>query len=386
MGSPRPARCIVTVAGTNGKGSTVACLVAMGGALGLRGGCYTSPHLFHYNERITIEGTPVPDDAIVSAFEVVEANRAGADLTYFEFGTLAAFQVLALARLDFAVLEVGLGGRLDAVNIVDSDCAVVTKIDLDHQQYLGDDRDSIGREKAAIARPGKALVCGDRDPPEGMIRVASAIGSTTYVLGRDFDVDGRSGRFRFPDLGAECRFADPVLGGVHQQDNRAAAMAAMLLCWPDSRRHIAACAAAGSRVAVPGRLQQVGDRPNVFVDVGHNPLAARAVADWLRTEVTRGREPVCCVLAMYGDKDAEGVVEALAGEVDQWFCAGIDGTRAQSGRQLAERAGRALDEPPASFLSVESALSAAMAAAGEGGTVIVFGSFVTAAAAIRCLS
>ena len=187
MGSPRPARKIVTVAGTNGKGSTVAYLCAMLRGLERSYGSYTTPHLLQYNERIQINGICASDEQLVAAFEQVEAARGEISLSYFEFGTLAAFCIMASETLDYAVLEVGLGGRLDAVNILDADCTVITPIGLDHQEYLGTDRESIGYEKAGIIRAGIPLVCGEADPPDSILAAATRLQAPLFRLGREFE-------------------------------------------------------------------------------------------------------------------------------------------------------------------------------------------------------
>jgi dihydrofolate synthase/folylpolyglutamate synthase len=317
------------------------------------------------------------------AFEVVEAARRDVSLTYFEFTTLAAFHLLGEAGLDAAVLEVGLGGRLDAVNLVDADCAVLTVIGLDHQDYLGCDRESIGFEKAGIMRAGRPVVCGDRSVPTSVTRHARTVGAGLVRIGREFDVR-EAGEELELRLGERCRaLPRPPLQGGHQFDNLAAALAALdtvfggLLEQDEVvRRGIAA-------TRLPGRLQRCGLDRRILLDVGHNPLAARVVREFLQA-VAPGRRH--CVLGMLADKDAEGVARELDPVVDAWWCAGLHGSRGQAGQQLAERIGRnGLRGAVASVPEVADGLTGARAAAGPDDTILVFGSFETVAAAMRHL-
>ncbi len=236
MGSPRPANRVFTVAGTNGKGSTVAYLAAMSGGLGQRYGTFTSPHIFRFNERISIMGEAVSDDCLIRAFEQVEAVRDDISLTYFEFTTLAGLLILNQAQLDCAVLEVGLGGRLDTVNLVDTDCALITPIGLDHQEYLGPDLDSIAAEKAGIIRSGMPVVCAERHPPGPILKTAENLQSPVYRRGKDFDLarqpDTVTGLLRFSLGDQSMVVSPPTMGGRHQLDNLATALAALALLNP----------------------------------------------------------------------------------------------------------------------------------------------------------
>jgi dihydrofolate synthase / folylpolyglutamate synthase len=389
MGSPRPAPLVITVGGTNGKGSTVALLEGMLQAAGYHTGCYTSPHLVHYNERIRIDGINATDADLVASFERIEAARGTVAQTYFEFGTLAAIDLMARAGIDVAILEVGLGGRLDAVNIIDADAVVITTIDLDHQAWLGNDRDSIGREKAGIARAGQPAVVGELAPPEGLLAALRDTGALIELAGSsywwDVPVAGSAHatwRWLHSD-GVVLDLPRPGLAAPVQFANASAAIAALHAL--RSRLHVpvAAVAEALARVRVDGRLQRVGERPLTLVDVGHNPQAARALAEWLDAQPGGGQ--VLAVYGALGDKDVAGVVTALGHRVDRWFLAGLDGDTPRGLR--AEALGEVFDGalPEAmrqAYPDVASAWQAAREAAGEGDTVLLFGSFFVASAAL----
>ena len=388
MAAPRPARRIFMVAGTNGKGSTVAFLDGMLRSLDYSCGSYTSPHLLRYNERVRINGADVSDRQLAEAFERVEAARRDISLSYFEFGTLAAFSVLHQADLDFAVLEVGLGGRLDVVNILDADCAIITNIGLDHQEYLGDNRESIGREKAGIIRRKTPLVCGEADPPESVMSTASRLQAPVSRLNHEFEVRLSEEEIRFTKGAVDFLISRPRMTGQHQLNNLAVALAALLELVPDASTHIGRLAAGIDSVSLPGRLQQVCDQPRVYIDVGHNPLAARAVLDVLDQYPGRSPEAQChCVLGMLAGKDAVAVAKTLNSLVTAWYCAGLEGERAQSGEELANwiRAGT-VNATVVSCETVDMALDAALEAVGRGcptsDCVLVFGSFLTAGQAI----
>lgn len=374
LGRPRPARRLVTIAGTNGKGSTTAYIASMLQALGYRCGTYTSPHFHRYNERVAIRNVPVSDQQLVDAFAEVDRARDSVSLTYFEFGTLAAFLLLARAQLDFAVLEVGLGGRLDAVNILDTDCAVVTTIGLDHQEYLGPDRESIGREKAGIIRGGKPVICGETDPPESLLRATTDAGALLYRIGLDYGV--RPGNSVWWMGTREFTLPAPPMPGPHQVNNMATALAAVSTLLPDALDTPDLLRQGLSAVCVPGRLQHWDAGASVWVDVGHNPHAAVAVAETFRSLNLRVR---CCVLGMLRDKDAAAVAAALEGLVQEWHCAGLGGERGRSGADLAAEISRVVDgDRVRAFEDVAAALSAALAAAGPDDSILVFGSFLTA--------
>lgn len=384
LGAPRPGRQVITVAGTNGKGSTVAWTCAALDALGLRQGAYTSPHLLRFNERLRIGGEDIDDDSLVAAFEAVEAARGDASLTYFEFTTLACLSIMARRDLDVAVLEVGLGGRLDTVNLVDADLAVITPIGLDHQAFLGDDRETIGREKAGILRPGIPVVAGEARPPDSVLAHAAALGCRVMLPGRDFGLSAKArGRAVFRLGETRLDVPDPARRGAYQRANLAAALAAVLTLRPEAARSGAALSRRLESVRNPGRLQAIGSAPVWRVDVGHNPLGAEVIARALAEG-----DPGPCVLGMLEDKDAEGVARLLAPVVSGFLCAGLEeGARAQTGERLAGRVRQVVaDRPVDAFTSVGDAMAAARAAANGSGAILVFGSFHTASAALEWLS
>ena len=387
MGLGKPAPHVVTVAGTNGKGSTVAFVEAIARAQGLRVGAYTSPHLLRYNERVRIDGHDVGDEALIEGFEAVEAARSGTPLTYFEYGTLCALWLFARAGLDLVVLEVGLGGRLDAVNIVDADAAILTTVGLDHQDWLGGDLEAIGFEKAGIARPFKPLVLGDDDPPASVLRHAYAIGAPAWRIANDFFAEPvDAGRWRWREVGYEIVLPLPMQaqGAPVQLRNAACAIAALRAL--DLPLEDAALARGVADAAVPGRLQRF-ERGGVeiIVDVGHNPQAAVALADWLRAQPKRRTLAVYAALA---DKDAAGVVTALSDTVDGWLLAGtLDaGPRGSDAVALAQRLVGTAAAGGSRHADVTSALAAALAQAAPDGLVLAFGSFHAASEALRSLN
>ncbi|MDQ1094317.1 dihydrofolate synthase/folylpolyglutamate synthase [Xanthomonas sacchari] len=379
----RPAKHVITVGGTNGKGSTVAFVEAIARAAGWRVGSYTSPHLLRYNERVRIDGEEASDAELVSAFATVEAARGDTALTYFEYGTLAALWLFQQAKLELAVLEVGLGGRLDAVNLVDADVAVITTVDIDHTDWLGSDREAIGAEKAGIARPWKPLVLGEIDPPSSVLRRAYAIGANALRAGSDFfhePIDAE--RWRWRDVGTELQLPLPQLRAPVQRANAATAIAALRALRRSLPRHAYAEGIAAARLR--GRLQPcVRDGVEVLVDVGHNPQAARELAAALQAQPAAGRTHA--VFAALADKDAAGVVAALAAQVDAWHLAGLGGSRGQSGAQLRARLADTAAAEADLAESVAQALQSALAQARPGDRVLVFGSFHTAGEALHWL-
>jgi len=394
MGASPLAPTVITVGGTNGKGSAVAFLEAMLRAGGMRVGAYTSPHILRYNERVRVDGVDSDDVPLIDAFERIEAARKDITLTYFEFGTLAAFDIFARSELDIALLEVGLGGRLDAVNIVDSDCAVVVTVDLDHMEYLGPDREAIGREKAGIFRTGRPAIVGETDPPQSLLEYARAIGAHIEVLGRDFgwspEIDVLTWWHRDP---AQPRYVAPAesspgivlrgelaLEGAFQYRNAATAIAALHALGGRVRWDARALEKSESAKAMPpmlaGRLQHLAARPDLVVDVGHNPQAARELARWLDRHPAGG--VTRAVFGALADKDIEGVVAALGARIDRWYLAGLDGEspRGETTARLAARVRTAL---PGSACSehpdIPAALAAARAEASPEDRIIAFGSF-----------
>jgi len=382
-----PLACpVVTVAGTNGKGSTCALLDAMLRAAGYRVGLYTSPHLLRYNERVRVDGLEADDDALLEAFGAVEdARTAGAavPLTYFEFGTLAALWLFSRARLDALILEVGLGGRLDAVNAVEPDVAIVTSVDLDHQDYLGPTREAIGREKAGVFRAGRPAICGDAHPPTALVAHARAIGAPLYVAGEAFAgmADGAQWRYRGPG-GERFGLPVPALRGRHQVGNAAIALAALDLLRDRLPVSAGAIRAALVSVELPGRFQVLAGRPTTVLDVAHNPHAARVLAAALSD---MGFHPQThAVFGMLADKDIRGVIDAVRPRVDDWYVATLPSPRgAAAERVVAElRAAGVADSAIRVFDAVAPAYAAARVAAAETDRIVVFGSFLTVAAAL----
>lgn len=368
---------VITVGGTNGKGSTCAMLEAILRAAGYRVGRYSSPHLLRYNERVRIDGEEASDRALCDSFAAVEQARGEVPLTYFEFGTLGALWLFSRARLEVVVLEVGLGGRLDAVNLIDPDCAVLTAIGLDHGDYLGATREAVGREKAGILRAARPAVIGDADPPRSVLEAASEIGARVLRLGEDygFDVQGAQWRYWGPG-GRRVSLAHPALRGRMQLENAAAAICALEtlrerlpLSMQDVRQGLA-------RVALPGRFQVLPGRPSVILDVAHNPQAARTLAANLGAA---GYAPETIgVLGMLADKDIDGVVAALAPRVTRWQLASLPGPRGADAKQLEAALRRCgVDAPLRCHADPRAAFRAALDEAGDDDRIVVFGSFLT---------
>ena len=378
---------VITVGGTNGKGSCVALLDAMLRAGGWRVGTFTSPHLVDYRERIRIDGRKVSAASLVASFERI-ADALGPDsLTFFEFNALAALLVFETAAPDAIVLEVGLGGRLDAVNIVDPAVAVVVSIGLDHMEWLGPDEESIGREKAGIFRAGRPAICGMPEPPRSIFSRAREIGAHLFVRGSDFD--GRPagpGQWDYLVAGRveHAALPLPALPGPIQVVNAATALAALGRLSDQLPLTRAAICAGLRSVQLPGRFQRVDD-PRGFewvFDVAHNPAAAATLAANLRALPVPGRTFAVC--GMLGDKDVPGVVGALRDSIDEWFAASSEGPRAIDASELERRAlGAGVTLQPAG--SVPVAMQRAASLARPGDRIVVFGSFHTVGPALASL-
>ncbi|HVY05031.1 MAG TPA: bifunctional tetrahydrofolate synthase/dihydrofolate synthase [Burkholderiales bacterium] len=377
-----PAFPVITVGGTNGKGSVCAMLEAILSCAGYRVGSYSSPHLLRYNERVRIARREVDDAVLVDAFARVEEVRAPDSLTYFEFGTLAAMEIFIRQEVEVAVLEVGLGGRLDAVNVFDADCTVVTTIDFDHMEYLGPDRESIGREKAGIFRTGIPAVCGDDDPPESLVKRAAEIAAPLLLRSRDYGyVAARDDWQYWSAFGRRAGLPHPALRGSYQLANAATVLCALEQSRDKLPVDMGAIRRGLVEVDLPGRFQVLPGRPMIILDVGHNPHAARGLADSLRALPKGGR--VIAVFAMLKDKDIEGVAGALKDEVDEWMVAALPGTRGAD----ASRIGRALANvgargAVAHFDTPADAYRSAIKSAGQDDKILVFGSFFTVGAAM----
>jgi dihydrofolate synthase / folylpolyglutamate synthase len=378
---------VVTVTGTNGKGSTCAMLEAILRCAGYRTGLYTSPHLLRYNERVRIGGEPQDAAALLAAFHAVEDARGDVALTYFEYGTLAALHAFARAGLDAAILEVGLGGRLDAVNIVDADAAVVTTIDLDHMDYLGPTRADIAYEKAGIFRAGRPVICAEPDPPATLIDHARAIAAPLMQIGRDFGYVAGDRQWRYWGPGGDrYGLPNPALRGAYQLANAAAALAVVGLL--QDRLHVGAGAIRDGLCAVslPGRFQVLPGRPAIVLDVAHNPHAARVLAATLGA---MGYFPATiAVFGMLADKDVRGVIDAVKARIDAWFVASLPGPRGGAADAIRAELTRAGIAPSAirTFDDIDSAYAAARGEADEADRIVVFGSFLTVAAALAAAS
>ena len=378
---------VITVAGTNGKGSTCAMLESILMRAGYRVGLYIKPHFLHFNERARVEGVPASDAMLIAAFEAVEEKRGDISLTYFEFTTLAIMKLLADAKMEVVILEVGLGGRLDAVNVIDADVGIVTSIDIDHTEYLGTTREEIGFEKAGIYRAGKTAICGDPVPPQSLIKHAESIGADLWLMGRDFNYQGDKQQWAYGGRGQRRNsLAYPSLRGANQLLNASAALAAL-----EALRDVLPIGAQEVRtglatVELPGRFQVLPGQPLVILDVAHNPHAAATLAQNLDN---MGFHPY--TYAVFGsmlDKDIEGVINHLKGKIDHWCVTGLPLPRAATAQQLKDKLLEAGVEPefkPDAACTIETfdtpaaAFANAQSRATENDRIVVFGSFLTVA-------
>lgn len=378
---------VITVGGTNGKGSACRLLEAVLGHAGYRVGTYTSPHLLRYNERVCIGGQEAGDGALVAGFAAVERARAscGVPLTYFEFGTLAAVWCFVQAGVDVAVLEVGLGGRLDAVNAFDADVALLMSVALDHMDYLGHTREAIGFEKAHIFRAGRPAICADADPPSTVAAVAAQTGASLLLINRDFGYAAERQQWRYHGPGGTRHGLPlPALRGSFQLANASACIAALDAL--RARLPVTAADIRGGLVRVenPGRFQVLPGRPAVILDVAHNPHAAQALA--LNLVQMTGFRRTIAVFSMLNDKDLDGVARALRGHVDDWLVAPVTGPRATPAATL-ERGLRAAGITAGIRCcdSIAAACGQAYGMAGENDRILAFGSFLTVAAALLAI-
>ncbi|MCF6354072.1 MAG: bifunctional tetrahydrofolate synthase/dihydrofolate synthase [Candidatus Polarisedimenticolaceae bacterium] len=385
---PFPAT-VVTVAGTNGKGSCVAMLDAILRAAGHRVGSYTSPHLLHYSERIHINGETVSDDAICQAFERIDQARGDTSLTYFEFGTLAALDIFTRSKLDIVILEVGLGGRLDAVNIIDPDVALITSIALDHTDWLGDDLEQIALEKAGILRANKPAVFAETNPQHSLLQRAAALNVPLAVAGRDFGfnaVVGKTGEWSWHSAAQSIEgLPPPALAGSCQLQNAAAVLQVIMLL-PDIIDVAPEAIPQGlQHIELAGRFQVIPGPVELILDVAHNPAAAQVLADSLQKSPCQGR--TLALFAMLSDKDVAAVVQVLAPYIDIWFLAALTSERGLPVRELQRQVD--LSDLPAqthTAPSVERAYEMVLDYATEGDRVLVFGSFFTVADVLQRLS
>lgn len=376
MGAPRPAPVVVIVSGTNGKGSCVALLEQIALHAGYTTSAYTSPHLLTYNERVRINGKPAADEQWLDAFAAVDAARGSESLTYFEFGTLAAFHISARCRPDFAVLEVGMGGRLDATNIIDADAALLSSIGLDHQQWLGPTREHIAREKAGIFRPGCPAICGDIDPPSVIFDIASTLGSRLYCLNRDFRYTAEADRWHWANGSVEYNDLPlPRMRGEAQLRNAASVLMLLQQLAPRLPFGREAIEQGLRRTMLPGRQQVLAHDPQVLVDVAHNAEAIAELVLLLRKSSRRTH----AVFAMLNDKPAAQVVRQLKPYVDAWHLAAAGSERATPVTELARIVAAETASHPACHASVAEAFAAARATARPDERILVTGSFWTVA-------
>ncbi|MBA3536133.1 MAG: bifunctional tetrahydrofolate synthase/dihydrofolate synthase [Tatlockia sp.] len=366
---------IITIAGTNGKGSTVAALEAIYTSAGYQVASFTSPHLVDFNERIRINQKPVSSEDLCKAFRVIEEGRAEIDLTYFEMATLAAFWHFKQHKLDLILLEVGLGGRFDATNIVDADLAIITTIDLDHQKYLGDNIDAIGYEKAGILRPNKPFIFADKNPPLTIVNKALELNTSAYFNGRDYNYRLVDGSLELDFLGELIKLPKPKL---HTNSAIAAIISSLLMKdnLPVKLSHLEQ----GIKTAfIAGRLQVIQSRFTTLLDVSHNPQAARHLAQFIRSYYPKNA--VHAVFSALNDKDIPGLIDALKDYVDYWLPALLTCKRAATKEQLT-RAFSLYGLSPTCYNNPLLAYKAAEAAAKPGDLIVVYGSFNTLSAII----
>ena len=377
---------IITVGGTNGKGSTCAMLEAILIAAGYRVGLYIKPHFLRFNERARIDGVEASDAELIEQFEAVEAARTAeppVGLTYYEFTTLAILRLFSRRSLDVVILEVGLGGRLDTVNLIDADCSVVTGIAIDHVDYLGGTREAIGFEKAGIFRTGRPAICADPEPPASLIEHAERIGADLWLIGRDFNYSGDRQQWNFAARGQRrSSLAYPALRGANQLLNASAALAALSALRDRLPVAQQAVRAGLTTVELAGRFQVLPGRPTVIYDVAHNPQAAAALAHNLD-----GMGYFPYTLAIFGamrDKDIAGIVAAMIGRVDRWFMTGLPLARAATSEHLASVLASMQEKADVRTCSdPDHAWAAAREAAGPDDRIVAFGSFHTVAGVMK---
>lgn len=383
----RPAT-VISIAGTNGKGSTAAMLEALLRGGGMKTGCYTSPHVRCYNERIRIDGEPAPDEEIINALALVEAVRGDVPLTFFEFGTLAAMVAFDSAGVDAWVLEVGLGGRLDAVNAVEPDASVITNVSLDHCAWLGDDTESIAKEKAGIMRASKPVVYGSPVLPEAILEIATQLGALLQVSGRDFafEVDAETAEFwtwrgRRITLSGLRR---PNLPGQMQLQNAAAALAVIEALEMDHLLTTDIVTGAMLDIRLDGRFQIIDGSCRWILDVAHNPAASAVLADLLGEQEIKGK--IIAVVGMLADKDVAGVIAPLCRLVDRWISVTVAGSRAESATRLAAKIANACQMPCLIAQSTADALQLAEKSAAADDIVLITGSFYLVGPALDWLN
>lgn len=378
----RPDFPVIVVGGTNGKGSVCAMLESILYAAGYRVGCYTSPHLLHYNERVRIAKQAVSDTELCASFEKIEQARGDTPLTYFEFGTLSAMQCFIERKVEVAILEVGLGGRLDAVNVFDNDCAIVTNVDIDHTDYLGDTREQIAFEKAGIFRRNGVAIYADRDVPQATRNQAQLMGAELWCIGSEFGFTPHQGQWDYrSQAGARSSLPHPALRGAFQLHNASAALAALDVLKTCLPVDMAAVRRGLSEVQLAGRFQFVPGKPQLILDVAHNPHAARSLA---RNLASLPPAKTYAVFAMLKDKDMAGVVEALEPYVDTWLVSQIDTPRTATADELAHVLRQCgVRGNIQACKNITEAVSEAYKAADENDRIAAFGSFYTVAEVMK---
>jgi len=377
---------ILTVGGTNGKGSTCSILESIYREAGYKVACYTSPHFLNFNERIKIQTLAVSDEVICEAFSRIESAREDVTLTYFEYGTIAAMIIFSEAHVDVAILEVGLGGRLDAVNVFDADCAIVTTVDLDHMDYLGHTREAIGFEKAGIYRTEKTSICGDFDPPQSLINYAEFIHADLKIIGKDFGYEAHHDSFDFLiDSTFVMNLPLPKLQGDFQLANATNALMAVKAMEDKLPLTEISIQKGITLTLLPGRFQEVKKMPSLILDVAHNPQAARSLSHNLKTHVVPGK--TIAVFSILKDKDIFGVINELNLDIDDWFIAEIQNERAASIETISNTIQKI--NPSAhieAFKNIQEAYQFASKEVTRNDRIIVFGSFFTVADIMKIIS
>jgi len=364
---------VILVGGTNGKGSTSAYLEHLILASGATTGVFSSPHLIKYNERLRINGEDLADNAHIEAFQAIEKARADVSLTYFEVNTLSALYLMKKANVDYLILEVGLGGRLDSTNIVDADMSIITSIDLDHQSWLGDTRELVAYEKAGIFRTGQQVICGEPNPPQPLLEKAIELGCAVQFKGKDFNFEDQGEKWCFSNKEGELNNLPLTKLPMTNAATALAALDRLGIVIPQQ-----VLISVIEETSLNGRLQKVSDKPTIYLDVAHNPEAGRYLAAWIARQKA---EKVHCVCAMLGDKDSAATLEVLKPHVDQWYLGGLSCARGATSAQLSQ----SLSVPDAKlFDNVVDALSMAQRDVLSSNKVddeliIVFGSFFTVA-------
>ncbi len=380
MGVAAPKYKTIVVAGTNGKGSTTSILESIYHHAGYRVGTYTSPHLLHYNERIRIGQQNIDDESLCSAFDKIDQARGETSLSYFEFGTLAAMQIFSESDLDVAIYEVGLGGRLDAVNILDADVALVTSIGIDHVQWLGTTRESIGFEKAGVFRANQPAICGDGDPPKSLIEYAEKLGTELLLINKDYSYQKQNnGSWSFSSETINWdNLPIPSLYGEVQLSNAATALMAlnrMDEMLPVTRE----CVDYGlSNISLPGRFQRIQGSCEIILDVAHNLGSVEVLAENLRALTPAAK--TLAVFAVLADKDVCGIIECVEGLFDEWYISELNSERTLEKENLKKQLDSCCHDCVIySYPSIAEAFNTAKKSADESTRIVVFGSFLTVA-------